>query len=87
VFTSCIHLRNKLLAGGRFLTVVPRFVITGPLKDQTLKALPIDLAMTLRPVGIVTIRNRTISPVARLFIDCARETAKSITGPAKLRVS
>ena len=42
VFTSSIHLRNKLLAGKRFLTMMPRFVLTGPLKDQSLKALPID---------------------------------------------
>jgi DNA-binding transcriptional LysR family regulator len=78
VFTSSIHLRSKLLAGGRFLTVVPRFVLTGPLKDQTLRALPIDLPTTRRPVGIVTLRNRTISPLAQLFIGCAREITKPL---------
>lgn len=85
VFTSSIHLRNKLLAGGCFLTVVPRFVLTGPLKEQSLIALPIDLPATRRPVGVVTLRNRTISPVAELFIGRAREVATSITGPAKVR--
>jgi DNA-binding transcriptional LysR family regulator len=78
VFTSSIHLRNKLLAGRRFLTVVPRFVLTGPLKDQSLKALPIDLPMTRSPVGIVTLKNRTLSPVAQLFIKHAREVAKPL---------
>lgn len=78
VFTSSIHLRSKLLAGGRFLTMVPRFVLTGPLKDQTLRALPIDLATTRRPVGIVTLRNRTISPLAELFIGCAHEVARPL---------
>lgn len=78
VFTSCIHLRNKLLAGGRFLTVVPRFVLNGPLKDQSLKALPIELPMTRRPVGIVTLKNRTISPLAQLFIDRAHEVARPL---------
>jgi hypothetical protein len=75
--------RSKLLAGGRFLTMVPRFVLDGPLKDQTLRALPTDLPTTRRPVGIVTVRNRTISPVAQLFIGCTREIAMSITGPAR----
>jgi hypothetical protein len=28
------------------------------------------------PIGIMTLKNRTISPVARLFIECARELAK-----------
>ena len=87
VFTSSIHLRSKLLAGGRFLTIVPRFVLTGPLKDQTLRALPIDLPKTRRPVGIVTLRNRTISPVAQLFIGGAREIAMSIPGAVKTRES
>jgi DNA-binding transcriptional LysR family regulator len=87
VFTSSIHLRSKLLAGGRFLTMVPRFVLTGPLKDQTLRALPIDLPTTRRPVGIVTLRNRTISPVAQLFIGCAREVATTITGAAQTHKS
>ena len=30
------------------------------------------------PVGIVTLKNRTLSPVAQLFIDCAREVAKPL---------
>ena len=30
------------------------------------------------PVGIMTLKNRTISPVAQLFIDCAREVAKPL---------
>jgi hypothetical protein len=29
-----------------------------------------------RPVIVVTLKNRTISPVAQLFIKCAREVAK-----------
>jgi DNA-binding transcriptional LysR family regulator len=78
VFASSIHLRNKLLAGRRFLTMVPCFVLTGPLKDQSLKALPIELPMTRRPVGIVTLKNRTLSPVAQLFIEHAREVAKPL---------
>src|SRR5262245_10709047 len=85
VFTSSIHLRSKLLAGGRFLTVVPRFVLTGPLRDQTLRALRIDLPRTRRPVGGVTLRNRTLIPVAQLFIDRAREVAKLLVNKPQPR--
>jgi hypothetical protein len=31
-----------------------------------------------RQMGIITLRNRTLSPLARLFINCARETAKAL---------
>jgi hypothetical protein len=34
------------------------------------------------PVEIVTLKNRTLSPVARLFIDGAREVAKPLTNQA-----
>jgi hypothetical protein len=34
--------------------------------------------MGRRPNGIVTLKNRTLSPVAQLFIDCAREVAKPL---------
>lgn len=38
-----------------------------------LKALPVVLPQEPVPVAIVTLENRTLSPVARLFIDYARE--------------
>jgi len=30
------------------------------------------------PIGIVTLKNRTLSPVAQLFIETAREVAKPL---------
>ena len=46
-------------------------------KWLSLKVLPIELPVPPWPAGIVTLNNRTISPVAQLFIDCAREVAKA----------
>jgi hypothetical protein len=34
--------------------------------------------MARLPSGIVTLKNRALSPVAQLFIDCAREVAKPL---------
>jgi DNA-binding transcriptional LysR family regulator len=79
VFASSIHLRTSLLAGGRFLTLIPRFALKSFAKDQSLKTLPIEVPTTRRPVGLVTLKSRTISPVAQLFIDCAREVTKPLT--------
>ena len=42
-------------------------------KGLSLKPLPIKLNARLRPVGIVTLKNRTQGPVAKLFINCAIE--------------
>jgi hypothetical protein len=38
--------------------------------------LPVKLPVHPPPVGIVTLKNRSVSPVTRLFIECAREIAR-----------
>jgi DNA-binding transcriptional LysR family regulator len=43
-----------------------------------LRPLPVKLAIQPGPVGIVTLKNRTINPVAQRFIDCAREFIKAL---------
>jgi len=40
--------------------------------------LPIELHTPPRPVGTITLKNRTISPAAELFIESAREVAKPL---------
>jgi DNA-binding transcriptional LysR family regulator len=49
-----------------------------PINSIELKALPVELPLPRVPVGIVTLKNRTLSPVARLFIEHAREIAKPL---------
>lgn len=78
VFTFSNSLRSNLAAAGRFLTVLPDYLMKSSAKHPLLKPLPVELAATRRQVGIVTLKNRTLSPVAELFIDCARETAKHL---------
>jgi hypothetical protein len=45
-------------------------------KDLSLKVLPMKLPVQSRPVGIVTLKNRTLSPVAKLFIECVHRLVK-----------
>jgi hypothetical protein len=45
-------------------------------KPVSEKALPIDLPMRTLRVAIVTLKGRTISPAAQLFIECARNVVK-----------
>jgi DNA-binding transcriptional LysR family regulator len=50
-----------------------------PPKDTLLKILPIDLPMTARPLALVTLKNRTLSPLSQLFATHAREAAMALT--------
>jgi hypothetical protein len=52
---------------------------------RALKKLPVDLPTQPWPVAILTLKNRTLSPVVERFIECAREVAKEITTPARSR--
>ena len=77
VVTSSTPARRALLASGRFFSIVPASVLRPSGATAAPKALPIALNTAARPIGIVTLRERTLNPVAQLFIDCARATAKA----------
>jgi DNA-binding transcriptional LysR family regulator len=79
VTTSSFHLRDALLMTGDYLTVVPSCMVrVFNAKHLTVKCLPIDLPVQQRPVAIFTLKNRTLSPVAELFIKCVRAVAKPL---------
>lgn len=78
VRASPILLRNHLLATGLFLTVLPGSVLRYNAKQWALKALPIDLRIKPRPIAIVTLKNRTVSPVVQLFIQHLRSVSKTM---------
>ena len=78
------HLYYALVHTGRFLSVAPISTLRLSGRRLGLKALPVDLAIQAGPIGLVTLKNRTISPVAQLFIDCARKLAMPF---AKQRLS
>ena len=78
VVTDSSEVRISLLATGRFVTIFPASALRFPAKRPEIKVLPVELPMARVPNGIVTLKNRTLSPVAQLFIDCAREVAKPL---------
>ena len=69
--------RLNLVATGRFLSIATDDVF-GLSKRPEIKVLPIKLQHARAPVGIITLKNRALSPVAQLFIDEAREVAKPL---------
>ena len=78
VVTDCPHMRISLLATGRFVTIFPASAFRFLAKRSELRILPVELPTARRPNGIVTLKNRALSPVAKLFIGCAREVAKPL---------
>ena len=77
VVTSTLPVRRALLATGRFLTMVPRVVVQFSTSDERLKSLPIALPATSKPLAIIRVKNRTLTPAAQLFTEYARILAKS----------
>jgi len=73
--------RSMLASRGRYVAVLPRSVLRLTGKTFALKELPIRLSDKPSPVAIVTLRNRTLTPAVRVFIDCAREVGRSLFGP------
>jgi DNA-binding transcriptional LysR family regulator len=78
VYAEAFSMRIHLATTGRFLAFVPESVMRFSAKHSAVRKLPIELPTTRRSVGILTIKNRTLSPVAQLFRDCAREQARTL---------
>lgn len=80
VLTGSLNLRRTLLRTGRFVTVMPHSLLHfGPDKEWN-KVLPIDLPTWSVPTMLITLRNRTLSPVAERFAEHARRLAGSLAG-------
>jgi DNA-binding transcriptional LysR family regulator len=78
VVTIPADVRMSLLATGHFLTIFAASALKFSIRRPELKVLPVELPMARVPSGIVTLKNRTLSPVAQLFIDGARKVAKPL---------
>jgi DNA-binding transcriptional LysR family regulator len=77
VFAAPPGVRLSLLASGRFLTIVPISVLRFSKRPE-IKVLPVKLQYTQVPVGIINLKNRTLSPVVQLFVSDARDVAMSL---------
>jgi DNA-binding transcriptional LysR family regulator len=74
VTTFSVPLRHHLLTMGGFLTAMPRSLLRF---YPDLKPLNIVLPPHEYPVAVVTLTNRTLSPVVELFLDRLRRFIKS----------
>jgi DNA-binding transcriptional LysR family regulator len=77
VFVLPTEVRTNLLMTGNYLTIVAAFALRVPARRSDIKVLPIELPLDRVQVGIVMLKNRTLGPVVRLFIDAVHEAAKA----------
>jgi DNA-binding transcriptional LysR family regulator len=81
VATLSITLRARLLAAGPYLSIFLPSVVRQLVADRcAVAALAVDLPAKRFSASILTLKNRTMSPVVERFLECVREVAKSFTG-------
>jgi DNA-binding transcriptional LysR family regulator len=78
VVAFAYEVRVSLLATNRYLTILPESALRFPATHPLIKMVPVELSLRPMPIGISTLKNRTLSPAAQLFIDSAREMAKPL---------
>lgn len=78
VYSDAINMRIRLAATGGFLAIVSASIMRFPSKHALLKVLPVNIPTTQRLTTIITLKSRTLSPLAQRFIECARELAKPL---------
>jgi len=76
ITTLSIQLCCRLVASGRFVATLPTSILRFGGRDLSLKVLPIQLPVQPRPVAVVILKNRMLSPVAKLFIECVRRLVR-----------
>src|SRR5262249_17990280 len=78
VYSDPFHARIRLAATGRFLAVVPTSSLKFAALQSVIKKVPVELTATERPIGIISLKKRTLSPLAQLFIKTAREITRPL---------
>jgi DNA-binding transcriptional LysR family regulator len=85
VLTVSLHLYMRLIETGRWLGLVPASVMRFGGKRMQIKVLPVKILSSPAPVGFITVKGRTLTPLAERFIDCVRKIANSDPGRASPR--
>jgi DNA-binding transcriptional LysR family regulator len=78
VYSHALNVRINLAATGPFLAVVTAGVVGSSGKYPSIRKLPVEMPMPHRKIGIVTLKGRTLSPLAQRVVDCARDLSKPL---------
>jgi DNA-binding transcriptional LysR family regulator len=78
VVSNSMAIRTRLVESGRFLTILPGSTLHFGAQRLRMKVLPVVLPTEARPVQVVTLRNRTPNPIAKVFTDELRSFSKPL---------
>jgi DNA-binding transcriptional LysR family regulator len=78
VLSGSMNLRYCLLATERFITMIPDSVLHYGAQRASIRILPVNLPRWHVPTCALTLKDRTLSPLAQRFIDCLHELAKPL---------
>jgi len=73
------HLTATLVGSGRYLGMLPGSLVELTAHHMGLKPLRTNYASQRIGVGLITVKNRTLSPLAERFIDHVRDFATSLS--------
>ena len=76
IVSFSLPLHHPMLATGRFVTMLPASMLRFG-RHLPLRLLSVKIPEIPYPNGIITLKNRTLSPLAQLFIASAQEMASS----------
>jgi DNA-binding transcriptional LysR family regulator len=74
VVTLSVPIRIDLIVTGKFISIISKSLA----ERYSLKILPIELNLRPWSVVIISLKNRTLSPVVQRFIECCRDVQKSV---------
>jgi DNA-binding transcriptional LysR family regulator len=83
VYCTSIQMNNALLATGRYLAFYPGSVLRFHSERLALKVLDVELSVPSTPLGIISLKARTLPPVATLFVEYAHEIAAAAVSARK----
>ncbi|MGA7483440.1 MAG: LysR family transcriptional regulator [Bradyrhizobium sp.] len=79
IATLSIQLTTTLIATGKFVGILPNSVARFSSRRVGLKIVAARIPTTHYAIAILTLKNRTPGPLAKLFIEHARAVAKSLS--------
>jgi len=79
LLAGSLNLRYRLLAEDRYITLMPRsLLLFGAAARFPLKVLPIDIPPWPTPTMILTLANRSLTPVASTFLEIVRDVSRRL---------
>jgi len=78
VITSSTYALSVLVGGGNFLGIHPRTMLTTPDEHPQLTAVDVRLPTTRGAIGMIALKDRLLSPVAKLFAESVAPVVQDI---------